>query len=64
MQPRVRVAAFPSRRGKLSLDLQYRIINSQLLGENKVLLEQFTLGERVESPTAINNYKETRRLKT
>lgn len=40
--------------GRLSLDLQYKINNSQLAGENKVLLEQFTLGERVESPTAIN----------
>ena len=50
-------ATFAGRRiasGKLSLDLQYKLINSQLLGENKVLLEQFTLGERVESPTAIN----------
>ncbi|MBY0271254.1 MAG: DUF748 domain-containing protein [Burkholderiales bacterium] len=40
--------------GRLSLDLQYKINNSQLAGENKVLLEQFTLGERVESPTAVN----------
>lgn len=50
-------ATFAGRRiasGKLSLDLQYKLINSQLLGENKILLEQFTLGERVESPTAIN----------
>ena len=50
-------ATFAGRRissGKLSLDLQYKLINSQLLGENKVLLEQFTLGERVASPTAIN----------
>jgi uncharacterized protein involved in outer membrane biogenesis len=50
-------ATFAGRRiasGKLSLDLQYKLNNSQLLGENKVLLEQFTLGERVESPTAIN----------
>lgn len=50
-------ATFAGRRiatGKLSLDLQYKLNNSQLQGENKVLLEQFTLGERVESPTAIN----------
>lgn len=50
-------ATFAGRRissGKLSLDLHYKLINSQLLGENKVLLEQFTLGERVASPTAIN----------
>lgn len=40
--------------GKLSLDLQYKLDNSQLAGNNKVLLEQFTLGERVESPTAAN----------
>ncbi len=40
--------------GKLSLDLQYKLDNSQLAGDNKVLLEQFTLGERVESPTAVN----------
>lgn len=50
-------ATFAGRRiasGRLSLDLQYKLNNSQLQGENKVLLEQFTLGERVESPTAIN----------
>ncbi len=40
--------------GRLSLDLQYKINNSQLAGENKVLLEQFTLGERVDSPSAVN----------
>ncbi len=40
--------------GKLSLDLQYKLNNSKLTGENKMQLEQFTLGERVESPTAIN----------
>lgn len=40
--------------GRLSLDLQYKLNNSQLAGDNKVLLEQFTLGERVESPSAIN----------
>lgn len=40
--------------GRLSLDLQYKITNSQLSGDNKVLLEKFTLGERVESPTAVN----------
>ncbi len=50
-------ATFAGRRiasGKLSLDLQYKLSNSELQGENKVLLEQFTLGERVNSPTAIS----------
>jgi uncharacterized protein involved in outer membrane biogenesis len=40
--------------GKLSLNLEYKVQNSELLGENKVLLEQFTLGERVEAPDAIS----------
>jgi uncharacterized protein involved in outer membrane biogenesis len=40
--------------GKISLDLQYKIENSRLAGDNKVVLEKFTLGERVESPTAVN----------
>jgi uncharacterized protein involved in outer membrane biogenesis len=40
--------------GKISLDLQYKIENSKLAGDNKVVLEKFTLGERVESPTAVN----------
>ncbi len=40
--------------GKLSLDLQYKLDNSQLAGDNKVLLERFTLGERVESPNALD----------
>jgi hypothetical protein len=40
--------------GKISLDLRYRIENSKLAGDNKMLLDRFTLGERVESPTAVN----------
>ncbi|RPJ46834.1 MAG: DUF748 domain-containing protein [Betaproteobacteria bacterium] len=40
--------------GKISLDLHYKIENSQLAGDNKVVLDKFTLGERVESPTAVN----------
>jgi len=40
--------------GTLNLKLEYKIQNSELLGDNKVLLEQFTLGERIEAPNAIN----------
>ena len=40
--------------GKLNLKLGYKIQNSELLGENEVLLEQFMLGERVEAPNAIS----------
>ncbi len=50
-------ATFAGRRitsGKLSLDLEYKIDKRQLAGENKVVMQRLTLGERVESPTAAN----------
>jgi len=40
--------------GKLNLDLGYNIKDSELLGENSVVLEDFTLGDRVESPSAMD----------
>jgi Domain of Unknown Function (DUF748) len=40
--------------GTLNLKLEYKIQNSELLGENKVVLEKFSLGERVKAPNAIN----------
>ncbi len=38
--------------GKLSLDLQYNIHQRQLQGENKVVMDKLTLGDRVDSPDA------------
>jgi hypothetical protein len=40
--------------GKLNLDLGYDIKDSELLGENSVVLQDFTLGDRIESPSAMN----------
>jgi len=40
--------------GRLALDLQYKIDQGQLAGENKVELQNFTLGERVEAPGALS----------
>jgi hypothetical protein len=34
--------------------LEYKIQDSELLGDNKVVLEKFTLGKRVEAPNAVN----------
>ena len=39
--------------GTVSLDLEYKIDHSELLGENKVVLHKLQLGERVESPGAM-----------
>ena len=38
--------------GKLSLDLEYKIKARQLLGENQIVMDKLTLGERVQSPSA------------
>ena len=38
--------------GKLSLDLRYRINNSELKGENQIILDKLTLGEKVDNPDA------------
>jgi len=36
--------------GKLSLDLEYKIKKRELLGENQIVMDQLTLGERLEGP--------------
>jgi uncharacterized protein involved in outer membrane biogenesis len=49
-------ATFAGRRiraGTLDLDLGYKIDRGELVGENKVLLQELQLGERVESPGAM-----------
>jgi hypothetical protein len=40
--------------GKLSLDLQYKFDKRQVEGDNKVIMDRLTLGERIESPEAKN----------
>ncbi|MCA1606028.1 MAG: DUF748 domain-containing protein [Acidobacteria bacterium] len=40
--------------GKLNLDLQYKLEDRRLKSNNTVVLDQFTLGERVESPKAVD----------
>ena len=50
-------ATFAGRRitsGKLSLDLEYKLKQRQLSGDNQVVMDQLTLGERVASPEAKN----------
>lgn len=40
--------------GRLDLDLGYKIADSELLGDHRVVLRNFSLGERVESPDALS----------
>lgn len=39
--------------GKISLDLRYKVRNGRLEGENQIILDKLTLGERVDSPDAM-----------
>ncbi len=45
-------AGYPINKGKLSLDLVYKLSQKELVGENKVLIDQMTMGSEVESPDA------------
>ncbi|MGH8355769.1 MAG: DUF748 domain-containing protein, partial [Pseudomonas sp.] len=47
-------AGYRIRKGRLNLDLHYRIEKGQLTAENKVLVEQLQLGEKVDSPDAVD----------
>ncbi len=40
--------------GKLSLDLEYKIKKRQLEGKNQIVMDKLTLGDRVESPSALS----------
>ena len=47
-------AGYRIRKGRLNLDLHYLITKGQLKAENKVLVEQLQLGEKVDSPDAVD----------
>ncbi|GGJ99859.1 DUF748 domain-containing protein [Pseudomonas matsuisoli] len=47
-------AGYRIRKGRLDLDLHYRIDDSRLNADNHVTLDQLELGERVESPDAVD----------
>ena len=45
-------AGYNIEKGKLSLNLAYKLENNQLTAENRLFIDQFTFGDKVESPTA------------
>ncbi|MGA6829125.1 DUF748 domain-containing protein [Nitrospira sp. NS4] len=44
----------PITKGKLFLDLVYRVGKQELAGENKVVIDQLTLGDKTDSPDALS----------
>jgi outer membrane protein OmpA-like peptidoglycan-associated protein len=49
-----RFLGYRIRKGKASVDLKYQVEDGRLRAHNEVVLDQLTLGERVESPEATN----------
>lgn len=49
----MRFAGYRIASGRLGLDVNYRLRGGLLEGENRLTLEQFSLGERVDSPDAL-----------
>jgi hypothetical protein len=47
-------AGYGISKGKLDLSLDYKIAGGKLDAKNKVVLDQFTFGDKVESPDAVN----------
>ncbi len=47
-----RFAGYLIEKGKMSVDLKYKVSGDTLVGENEIFLNQLTLGERVDSPDA------------
>jgi outer membrane protein OmpA-like peptidoglycan-associated protein len=45
-------AGYKIAEGKLHLDLKYRVDNSTFTGDNKIFVDQLTLGDKVDSPDA------------
>lgn len=49
----MKFAGYKIDQGKISLDLRYKVRNNQLEGDNKIVIDNLTLGERVDSPDAL-----------
>lgn len=41
-------------KGKLSVDVRYRVANGELTAQNSIFIDQLTFGKRVESPDALS----------
>jgi len=49
----MKFAGYKIAQGRMSLDLRYTVRNGQLEGTNRIIVDNLTLGERVESPDAL-----------
>jgi len=49
----MKFAGYKIAEGKISLDLKYKVRNNKLEGDNHIVIDKLTLGERVDSPDAL-----------
>lgn len=49
----MKFAGYKVAEGKISLDLQYKVKDRRLEGNNRIVIDRLTLGERVDSPDAL-----------
>ena len=49
----MKFAGYRIAEGKISLDLRYRVRDRKLEGDNRIVIDKLTLGERVDSPDAL-----------
>ncbi|HEV7813585.1 MAG TPA: DUF748 domain-containing protein [Janthinobacterium sp.] len=49
----MKFAGYKIAEGKISLDLQYKLRKGQLEGQNQIVIDKLTLGERIDSPDAL-----------
>lgn len=49
----MKFAGYRIAEGRISLDLRYRVRDKKLEGDNKIVIDRLTLGERVDSPDAL-----------
>lgn len=50
----VQFAGYKVEKGKMSLELNYKVTNRVLTASNSILIDQFELGEKVENPNAVS----------
>jgi len=50
----VQFAGYKVEKGKMSLELEYKVANKELTASNNILIDQFELGEKVENPNAVS----------
>jgi len=50
----VQFAGYKVEKGKMSLELNYKVVHKELTASNNILIDQFELGEKVENPNAVS----------